>query len=119
MAYTRNLWDNLELYNIESITFNALAKPQQQGAVALGLGKSTWDCFVNHYSGLYWEDLQVAGAAQHYEVLGWNQDAWDEDGTPPDTADTYWADLSVDQQEAAYNLCYWENSWNWISLDEW
>ena len=61
----------------------------------------------------------MAGAAKHYEVLGWNQDIWDEDGTPPDSSETYWADLPMDQQEAAYNLCYWENTWNWISLDVW
>ena len=48
MGYTRNLWDNLELYNIESVTFNGLTESLQQDAVALGLDRSTWDCFVNH-----------------------------------------------------------------------
>ena len=44
---------------------------------------------------------------------------WDEEVRAPEMGDMYWDKLLVDQQEAVSSLCYFVNSWNWISLVEW
>jgi len=76
-----------------------------------------WDCYMNHYDGYYWEDLP-ASAASNYEILGYDQPSWDE-GSYVDTADMYWDDLSSTQKEAAFGLCFFQKSWDWISLVQW
>lgn len=74
---------------------------------------------MNHYNGFYWDEVIAAGASQYYKVLGWNRISWDEEIGLPDTEDMYWDELSLNQKEAAHKLCFFRNSWDWISLAEW
>lgn len=44
---------------------------------------------------------------------------WDNGTGQPETEDVYWDGLTPDQQEAAYKLCYFEKSWEWLELSSW
>lgn len=118
LGYSRSSWDNLELLELEGNRFSELSEQQQQNAISLGLDEAKWDCFVNHYNGYYWENLQAAGIVESFQALGWDQVNWDDGGTNP-VFDMYFEDLSAEQQDAAFRLCYIPNSWNWVPLDEW
>ncbi|KAL7525514.1 hypothetical protein ACHAXR_001042, partial [Thalassiosira sp. AJA248-18] len=119
LDYARNSWDNLEILYLESNRFIDLNVQQQQSISSLGMDENMWDCYVNHYNGYYWSDLQAAGAAQYYAVLGWSEESWEEGIGLPATEDMYWEELSEVQQEAGHMLCYFRNSWDWISLAAW
>jgi len=119
LSYTRYLWDNLEIASIESHPYDHLSQAEQQGVGALGLDAEIWDCYVNHYYGYYWDELEDAGVAKYYSALGWTKASWEEGGAEPAIEDLYWNELSETEKENAINLCYFEYSWNWIGLDDW
>lgn len=58
----------------------------------------------------YWRDLP-ARAREAAEVLGFNQQLWDEDGEPP-SSDKDWDELSPEEMRAARVLGYSEQKWN-------
>ena len=118
IAYTRSSWDNLEILDLESLRFADLTDEEKSTVNSLGMNANVWDCFVNHYNGYYWDELP-GGVRSHFNVLGYGRSSWDDGINVPETEDMYWDELSTSQQEAAYKLCYFKNSWNWISLAEW
>ncbi len=109
----------MEEADVEWDVFADLSAAKQAGVASLGVGEAAWDCFLNHYTALYWEELQYAGVAQFYAVLGWTEIMWDEEEEEPDTEDLYWEELSAEQQDSVYSLCYFQKTWDWISLEEW
>lgn len=119
LGYDRESWNNLELNEIEGSSFGELTPEERAWAGALDLGVDAWDCYVNHFISLSWDGLIAAGKATHYTALGWGQASWDEGGDVPETEDMHWDELSPEQQEAAYALCYFKDAWNWVSLDQW
>ncbi|EJK74147.1 hypothetical protein THAOC_04194 [Thalassiosira oceanica] len=119
LGYSRNTWNNLQTAVVESKIFVDLEESEQVGLNMLDISADQWDCFMNHYSGIYWEDLVKKDVARYYEVLGWNQEWWDNGTGQPETEDVYWDGLTPDQQEAAYKLCYFEKSWEWLELSSW
>lgn len=58
-----------------------------------------------------WGDLpeDVRKAA---EVLGYDEDSWEDDETPEEIDDKDWGDLTPEQQAAATTLGYDEDAWN-------
>ena len=61
---------------VESKIFADLDESEQLGLDMLDISADQWDCFLNHYSGVYWDDLVKRNVARHYEALGWNQVGW-------------------------------------------
>jgi len=117
LGYFRTSWDNLEIYNLESLRFSDLTYTEQNNVLALGMDEEMWDCWMNHYNGYYWEDMPN-GKTQYLAVLGYTQTTWDEDlGADTDNFD--WYELSSEQQNAANKLCYFANSWDWLDLNYW
>jgi hypothetical protein len=45
--------------------------------------------------------------------------SWDYESEYVETEDMSWSELSITQQDAANMLCFFENSWDWISLMDW
>ena len=43
--------------------------------------------------------------------LGWNEESWGGDGSPPITEGKWWGQLTEAQREAAEQLCYFEDNW--------
>ena len=118
LGYFRSSWDNLEIYDLETLAYSDLTSQEKLYLMSLGLDGEQWDCYMNHYNGYYWDDLPKAGISEHLTTLGYTQTTWDEDDGA-DTEDMYWDELSEEQKEAAYKLCYFKNSWNWVDLNNW
>ncbi|KAL7554665.1 hypothetical protein ACHAWF_018162, partial [Thalassiosira exigua] len=119
LGYDRDSWDNLEISELEGYIYQDLTAFQQENVKNLGMDENMWNCYMNHYNGYYWADLEQEGVAQYWVVLGWNQASWDGGIGTPATNDMYWRELSESQQEAAYKLCFSRNAWDWISLTFW
>jgi len=119
LGYNEDLWDNLERHDLEGEIFDDLSSTNKQNAALLGMDGNIWDCYMNHYGGLYWEDMVAEGVDQYWAKLGWDQEGWDEGGNDPDTEDMYWSDLSEEQKEAAHQLCFFDLSWDWVKLPCW
>lgn len=118
MGYFRSSWDNLEIYDLETLAYSDLTSQEKQYLMSLGMDGDKWDCYMNHYNGYYWDDLPKASISEHLTTLGYTQTTWDEDeGADTDNMD--WDELTSEQQEAAYKLCYFKNSWNWVDLNNW
>ena len=77
------------------------------------------DCWVNHYVGLFWSSLEERGLETYYIALGWSVESWEGGAEKPATEDLYWDELSLDQQNAATNLCYFKNLWNQDLIGDW
>ena len=119
IGYDRTSWDNLQLSTLEEVRYIDLTVDEQVAVASLGLSSDMWDCYMNHYTGYYWADLQTQGVDVYYEILGYNSVSWDYESEYVETEDMSWSELSVAQQDAANKLCFFENSWDWISLMDW
>ena len=120
IGYDRTSWDNLQLSELEDVRYIDLTATEQDAiTTSLGLSSDMWDCYMNHYTGYYWDDLQTIGVDVYYEILGYNAMSWDYESEYVETEDMSWSELSVSQQDAANMLCFFENSWDWISLMDW
>jgi len=111
-----HVWTNpTELYAYEDLNSSA----QNAATSVLGMDDYTWDCFVNHYYSYGWSDLEDYDLVRHFSILGWTQESWEWGGDAPWTEDAYWGDLTEDMQSAANQVCYFENTWNWVSMVDW
>jgi len=117
LGYSSFSWNNLELADIEYGMYDTLTAFERAGINALGMDKDMWNCWINHYASLFWDDLEQAGLAQYYVTLGWTQDKYDNNSGSPNTEGLYWYELTDEQKHAAAQLCYSPISWDWIPLD--
>jgi hypothetical protein len=58
-----------------------------------------------------WTDLTKAEQGL-WGVLGWTEDAWNEEAKPPASEDKYWNQLSDEERDAAAKLGYTKESWD-------
>lgn len=99
------MWDNLDF-------------SEQLGAVQLGFSKNTWDCYMDHYRSLTWDELRSKHAAYHsYLALGWTRIQWDGDAVYPASDDRWWGHLADAERAAANGLCYFEANWNGVDMN--
>lgn len=107
------------MLDLEKVAYIDLTTEEKTHVSTLDLNEDKWDCFVNHYNGFYWSNLEDMDVAVYWKVLGWSESSWDDETSLPDTEDMTWDELSSEQQEAAYKLCYFDKSWDWVVLSEW
>jgi hypothetical protein len=129
LKYKDKTWNlpftaKIEMLDLTSIE---LESPEQELAV-YDLGFEDWiqwDCYINHFENYDWIELVDPelpdGGFQRFLIqLGYNEASYNEEGAAPESEDLYWKELSDDQQEAATNLCYFEEIWNEeLSIPEW
>mmetsp|Transcript_24354 Transcript_24354/g.57891 ORF Transcript_24354/g.57891 Transcript_24354/m.57891 type:complete len:232 (-) Transcript_24354:147-842(-) len=118
LGYNSFSWNNFEISDLEYVMYDALTELQQTGVAALGFDRDSWDCWILHYEGLWWQQLQQAGLAQYYETLGWNEEMWNTGVGLPITEDYFWYELTEEQKHAAAQLCFNPITWDWIPLDQ-
>jgi hypothetical protein len=58
-----------------------------------------------------WEDMSKAEQAL-WGVLGWTEEAWNEEAKPPASEDKYWNQLSDEERAACEKLSYTKESWD-------
>merc|ERR1711865_256817 len=85
----------------------------------LGFDVETWDCDVNHYFGYYWEGLATYDLQKYWMALGWSEASWNGEIDPPDTDEKDWEELTEEQQKAAEEICYFQQTWDGISITDW
>jgi len=129
LAYDTFSWETLYQNGIEEISFGDLAskkyikkkwkdqvKSEEPNKVLASMGfiEDVWDCWINHYGGYEWSDLKTYKIAPFYEALGWTEDAWNSynETDYPESNSKGWGGLTPDEQRAATDLCYLEQTWN-------
>jgi hypothetical protein len=119
IGYTKYSWNVMGENDIEQWRYSDLLPDEATAVDKLGISSDQWDCWINHYAGYWWADLETMGITSHLQVLGWNESMWDGDGSKPDTDYLYWYELSANQQAAAKQICYSEQLWDGVPLKKW
>jgi hypothetical protein len=113
---------------LEELYYDALDSDQQDAADALGYGRHTWTCCVNHYEWHHWGHMGnwYPEAVEAYEALGWTKKRWNRDQDYPASAYKVWCRdvtgevegvcLRRDEMAALQSLCYTPSSYRWESL---
>jgi len=125
IAYDESTWETLSYNSIEALAFmdlettdniddslNVTFDKPTMILIGMGFTEVTWDCWINHYGGYYWSDLEEYKIAPYYEALGWTLDTWNSESDFPASSDKNWIELTVEERQAAANLCYIEQTWN-------
>ena len=124
LGYQESTWNTPGTARVEKRAYEDLNKRETEAAVALGFtDKNVWDCYMNHYDDYDWDELDTAGVQYYFELLGWTEARWSENGDDDTTADFMWdkdwTELDAAQQTAARQLCFQQETWDGVSLDEW
>jgi len=119
LGYDQNTWNNPGTADVEAWSYHDLYEKETVGVLELGMDDEMWDCHVNHYYGYWWEDIEYYGYDLYFSALGWDVDSWDNGAQMPKTEDMYWDELSLAQQAAATQLCYFRDLWDSVSIPEW
>ena len=133
LGYDETTWNTPGSAKIEMKSFVDLTKDQQSIAVqTFDMAEDSWNCWQNHYSSSQsWDSLTTIhlrfyNVQSMYTKLGWDEYSWKnfkktKPGVIPTTpnADRKWNQLSHEEQESARRLCFVEQSWNLISLNQW
>jgi len=133
-------WEGRSFKTIQNSNLQAIS-----AIVRFDFTAQQWDCWVNHYQDLpwdelYWEsDVEVVvdedGSVTIYgrdlqeamRILGWTESSWEtperfEYFFPQGTSRGQrpsWDDLTMAEQEAATSICWSRELWNRIPLLEW
>eukprot|EP00521_Asterionellopsis_glacialis_P007397 CAMPEP_0195291378 /NCGR_PEP_ID=MMETSP0707-20130614/7760_1 /TAXON_ID=33640 /ORGANISM="Asterionellopsis glacialis, Strain CCMP134" /LENGTH=465 /DNA_ID=CAMNT_0040351687 /DNA_START=87 /DNA_END=1484 /DNA_ORIENTATION=- len=122
-GYSEGTWDTPSVANSpESKSFNRLASTVRQSAKKMGFSEEVWDCYVNHYTGKTWKELNKMDLAKYFKVLGLEEpgNLDNKVGTPSSaTFQKKWGDLDRQERSAAEELCYTKGSWEGMSLADW
>ena len=112
-------WDAPSSAAVERLSWDSLGEDRQQHARTIGFSKLVWDCYVNHYGDYDWKELAQAGIQQHFVTLGWTELRWNGLADVPPSEKSRWGDLTVNEQTAAAELCYFKETWNDLNLAKW
>ncbi|GAX21799.1 hypothetical protein FisN_31Lh089 [Fistulifera solaris] len=120
MGYDEMQWNTPGTFTLEYNRFELLSEAHQGAVEQLGIESEQWDCYVNHYRGYTWEELEMGGVALYYEWLGFNATRWEQErGSVAQVDRRIWDQLGSSEQEAARELCYFEELWNGVQIRFW
>ena len=120
LGYEEDTWNMPGSAEVELLSFYSLIdEGTDSNAYGLGFDDVNWDCYVNRYYDYWWSDIENEGIAHYWMDLGWTQKMWDEGSGVPDSEDKAWADLDGKESYAAYQLCYFEETWDGYALTDW
>ena len=111
-------WDTPDKAKVEYKSFSELDDGPRQALLAMGFYEEQYDCYVNHYYGYSWAELVEWGLAEHYMAFGWTETSYTNDAAPAGWSKD-WDELSDDQKEAADALCWFEEVWNEMTIEDW
>lgn len=117
-GWTAQTWDFPGQAGFESVSWADLPATQSEALEEFGFYAEQWDCYMAHYDGYDWAELILEGVAENFAAFGWTAESWPLDQAP-DTWDLDWGDLTEAQQNAAYEICFFEEIWQGIQLTEW
>lgn len=87
----------------------------------MGFTYDNWDCWVNHYIGFTWDYFSRYGFNWTLIDLGWTETTWNSNNVTlaPPSESKDWDELTTKEQTAAKELCYTENLWDRVPIDDW
>ena len=109
-----SLFEDLEQYS-----FWSLEVAQRQRLNGMLLRANTWDCFINHYEDYDWDEMVDEDIAKYWEGLGWTESSWNGESDEPESEGLDWEELTSDEQEYATEVCYFEELWDELELEDW
>jgi hypothetical protein len=120
-SYGEDSWNTPGNNPMEDKGWNTFDSTQRSLLGVIGFSADVWECYVNHYDDSEWTLLEYIDIAKYFEVLGWDEDSWNEVTDPPASVAKSWNELNTEEQEAAGELCYFEELWDQTALvgDNW
>jgi len=131
LGYNRTTWNRPGSAEIEYNSWWTLEQLNADRlASRIGWIEDTWDLWMNHYEDYTWEELVLWDYSTYFTILGWNQTSWDAHNDDDDDDDNdndnddhewtnkAWIELSEDEQWAADQVGYLEESWDYLTLDQ-
>ncbi|GAX10880.1 hypothetical protein FisN_31Hh089 [Fistulifera solaris] len=120
MGYDETQWNTPGTFSLEYNRFQLLSEANRAAVEQLGIESDEWDCYVNHYRGYTWEEMETEGVSLYYEWFGFNATRWEQERGFVTQADSrLWDQLEPTEQEAARELCYFEELWNGLQIRFW
>jgi len=127
MEWTPESWDVPGTAQVERKSFSDILKESEkkndsvaETMIAMGWTEDSYDCYMNHYENYDWKELEKeTDTIVYWTALGWNESRWEGDMEYPNTDEKDWSELTGDEQKAAAALCYFEELWNNMNIQEW
>lgn len=105
---------------VEDLRWSDLTQLQKSGANDIGfVDPDVWDCYQNHYNSYHWAELVQRSLHYHFVALGWSQPAWNGLTLAPSSDTVDWVNLTPQQQSAVRKLCYFQETWDRVSIVNW
>ncbi len=123
LGYDERSWNALgsnpwEFYSFETIESDG-SRVVVDAIQALGFNETIWDCYINHYRDLTWQELADEGVVVFAVILGWNEEMWDGMTSSPETEFMLWDKLNLGQQQAAIEFCFTQEIWDGVNIEDW
>lgn len=120
LGYNEVTWNNYGSLPIENNHFTDMTETQKEQAKKLGFDQPTWDCWVNHYEGYWWDEIQypTVDLQEKMRKLDYNQKNWDK-GPSPSWTNRYWNGLGDEYKSEMEQLCYNKLLWDAEPMDQW
>lgn len=120
LQYDVSTWNLPGTNSIESYAYDSIPTQAMKTAIdGLGFTPEVWDCYINHYRGYDWDELEDIGVQALFETVGWKEDDWGkEDGTIK-AEEKLWEKLKDKEREALAQVCYTEELWDDVVFSDW
>jgi hypothetical protein len=84
LNYNQGRWDLENRSYREGLPYDeliaTLTDVEMESLNNLVANEDSWDCWINHYDGYYWEDIELDPSLLNaFTTLGWKQWVWDWD----------------------------------------
>lgn len=119
--YDEKSWNAIGTNEWEQMDWEAIGdedRATQRALHKMGFSEDQWDCYMLHYRTYEWIELEEAGVKQFFKILGYSHKSWELDVTP-EADGMYWPDLTEEQRNAAYQVGYFREVWDEVSLQFW
>jgi len=123
VGYSEPDWNYEATNPIEEFSFANVNIFVKTGLREIGYDADSHNCCLNHYTDFSWNDFENTNALKNvlatYQKLGYTKDTW-ENNQSPELEEEIWEKLPKDLQTMLFDhLCYNEELWDGITLDEW
>lgn len=118
-GWEQESWDVTDKASLEFSAFSDLPEPQRVALLEMGFYEEQYDCYINHYHGYDWSELEEWGLAKFYEAFGFTEVLYSSGEPPVGYAQTHWDGLTEAQKTAAYEICWFKELWDEEPVAEW
>ena len=118
-GWTKSTWNVPGSAPFEYTSWNSLPSATREVLEDWGFYHDQWNCYMNHYDDYDWFELVLEDVAQYFEAFGWNVDTWTAKTEEPWAWNVDWDELSDAQRDAAWEICYFRETWDDMPLSKW